>query len=435
MKTSKRLLSALLAALLTFSLAACNKDGDGKLNIPVNQNGSKDFQKNMHQSDSLEFGRVSETEDGIYIQLDWDYMYYIDKATKGITILCGKPECEHNDNTCNAYTYSNSIWFAGDKLYFINSDSIMENGSYVDYGLRLYCVDPNGENRRVVQKLQFEVGGETSSWAPFPIQHRGIVYFPYCGVLYAMPMGGDIEKDAMAIWGEKSADAGQSFNLSAPRYTLWADGDFMYFMVNIQQADKTYKDTLFQYDPSSRAVEQVWQVPGKDKVGEWTSTGVSVSQRYVKDGTIYFYLSGGDFWKTDLDTGETVKLADSHEKTKYGKAVFSDDYLCLINSTPEDEDGGQQYGIGGDDYLGGDTIYVYGLDGTFVKELSLKSLYDKFDTLESCELVFCSGSDIYFVADASTKVWSGNVGKKEGNFILCCINIETGEITQIYNFD
>ena len=432
MKTTKRLLAALLAALLTLSLAACNKDDPG-VNVPTSQDGSDDFQKNMHQSTTYYIEQVTETSDGIYVHFD-AFGYYIDKATKNITILCGKPECEHNDLTCNAWIYAYSLWFAGDKLYFANSDSIMENGSYVNYGLRLYSVDPDGTNRSVVQRLQFTPSGDTSSWAPRPIQHRGIVYFPYSGILYAMPLGGDIEKDAVAIWGEESEDTGTSFNLSAPQYTLWADGDTMYFMVNIPQADKTYKETLFSYDPETGAVTQVWETPDADKVGQWTSTGVSVSQWYVMDGYIYFYLSGGDFWKTDLSTGETVKLADTHEKTKYGKAVFSDDYLCLLNSTPEDEGGTSQSIVGGQKYIDGDTIYVYGLDGKFVKEVSLKPLYQELEGLGTCYLVFCSGTDIYFMADASTKSWSGNVGTTNWNRVLCCVNIETGEITQIINW-
>ena len=105
-----------------------------------------------------------------------------------------------------------------------------------------------------------------------------------------------------------------------------------------------------------------------------------------------------------------------------------------MNSTPEDL-GGTSYSIvGGQHYIGGDTIYVYGLDGEFVKEVSLKPLYQELAGLETCYLAFCSGTDIYFVADASTKVWSGNVGTTNWNLVLCCVNIETGEITQIYNW-
>ena len=431
---AKKLLAALLAAALMFSMTACNKDDGGKVNIPANQTGSEDFQKNMHQSTSDDIRFICETDGGIYMGGPNSRYYYIEKATKNITILCNKPECDHKDSTCNARLHAEAIWAAGDKLYYSNRDYVNVNGQYVNYGLRLYSVDFDGTNRRTIQKLQFEVGGETSSWEPHPIQHRGIVYFPYCGILYAMPLGGDIEKDAVAIWGEESEDAGPSFNLSAPRYTLWADGDTIYFMVNIPQTDGTYKDTLFAYDSEAGTVTQVWQVPDKDEVGEWVSTGVSVSQWYVMGGAIYFYLSGGDFWKTDLVTGETVKLADTHEKTKYGEAVFADGNLCLLNSAPEVEDG-HQYGLAGSDYLGGDTIYVYGMDGNLIKELSLKSLYDKFDTLESYKLLFCSGGDIYLLADATTRTGEVGVGfTYNRNLTLCCVNIDTGEITQIYNW-
>ena len=434
----KRLISTLLAALMTLSLVACdNSDGDkvgGKVNIPTTQTGSDDFQKNMHQSITTKFLSVAaETDDGFYVQLNGMFIYYIEKATKAITILCNKPECKHEDITCNAFFHAQALWASGDKLYYSNGDYVEENGQYVNYGERLYSADFDGTNRRTVQNLGFAPGGDTSSWIPLAMGHRGIVYFTYSGVLYAMPLGGNIEKDAVAVWGEESADAGQSLNLSAPKYTLWADGDTMYFKVNIPQTDGTYKDTLFAYDPETGEVSQVWQTPDGSEVGQWVSTGVSVSQWYVLEGYIYFYLSGNDFWRTNLETGEHEKLADTSDKTEYGTAIFSDDYLCLMNDTPEDKNG-QQYGIGGNNYIGGDTIYVYGLDGTLVKEVSLKSLYGEIDGIKHCEMVFCSGNEIYFVADASAQTWSSGSGTMNWNRALCCVNIETGEITRIYNW-
>ena len=47
----RKLLAALLAALLTFTLAACNTG----VNVPVTQTGSDDFQKNMHQTNRYNF--------------------------------------------------------------------------------------------------------------------------------------------------------------------------------------------------------------------------------------------------------------------------------------------------------------------------------------------------------------------------------------------
>ena len=428
MKTAKKLLAALLAALLTLSLASCQKDG-GKVDTP---DGSGNFQKNMHQSTTNNLRYVCETEDGIYFQ-DFDvYAYYLEKETKRVTILCGKPDCEHKGKTCNAYIYGHSLWFYNGKLYFTNRDGVVENGNVVDYGDRIYSIDPDGTNRKAVQNLEFTPNGETSKYQSHPIMHRGVVYFPYCGVLYAAPLGGDIE-DAEKIWGTELEDSGMTINTGAPRYDLWADGDTVYFMVNLEQSDRTVKDTLFAYDTAEKSVTQVWQTPNADEVGQWDTSGVSVSQWYVIGGYIYFYLSGNDFWRSSLATGENERLAAVSEKTASGSAIFSDDYLCVLNDTTNPI-GFNNY-IDGTGRAGGDTLYIYGLDGQFQKELSLKSLYEDIESLNHIQLAFCSDNDIYFVVDATTMTGQAGIGfTHHNNLILCCVNINTGEVTQIYNW-
>ncbi len=434
----KKLFAALLAALMVLSLPGCG--GAGAIE------SDDGFQKNMHQSTTSQFDTICEADGGFYFQLyelTGSHLYYLDPSAHKVTILCAKPECSHTDDTCNAAIDAWQLWSAGGRLYYTYHDYVEENGKVVNYGFRLHSAATDGTDRKVVQDLQFDPTGDTSPWTPQPILHRGVIYFTYSGVLYRMPLGGDIKKDAKAIWGE---EIGENTNVVGGipvidtrylSYTLWADGDTVYFMVDLPQSDGSYKDTLFAYDTSTEDVTQVWQTPDAADVGEWTSTGVSVSQWYVLDGYIYFYLSGGDFWRSNLATGETEKVAGTHEKAEYGSAVFSDEYLCVLNDIPDPQYAGAVavFGIGSPDYVGGDTIYVYGLDGEFVAELSLKSLYERLDTLTHCELAFCSGEDIYFVADAST--WSERVNGASHiipNRILCCVNIESGNITQLYNW-
>ena len=198
------------------------------------------------------------------------------------------------------------------------------------------------------------------------------------------------------------------------------------------------RDSLFAFDPADLSVKQVWVTPDKDEVGEWETTGVKVSQWYVMGGYIYFYLSGGDFWRSDLASGKTEKLADVHEKTQYGSAVFSDDYLCVLNDIPVAFPGFKEPTPGGMFRYYGDTIFVYGLDGTYIKEISLSSLYGDPSDMVEVNMICCSGNDIFFLATGMTVTEdtgpiSGFTGH-QGAVNLCRADIETGKVEVIYNF-
>lgn len=299
----------------------------------------------------------------------------------------------------------------------------------------LRSMELDGTKHDVVQSLEFTVNGGGMQNVQKPIIHRGIVYFVYGGILYGAPLGDDI-KNAVKIFGDGMEEIGGgtiNFNPNALQYKLFADGDTIYFMVNVQQPDKTYKDTLYSYQPESGEVRECWKTPDKNEVGAWEKSGVSPSAWYVKDGYLYFYLSGNDLWRADLSTGENERLAKTSEKTKYGSAVFTDSYVCILNDTP----GGAFNVIGnGQKYTGGDTLFVYNIDGSFIKELSLKDLYKKNSKIEHSSLLFCSGNDIYFLVDAST--WNdpvNGIASPNTNLILCCADIESGELTQVYGWN
>lgn len=428
MKSTKRLLAAILAALLTLSLAACDKDGGGKVDIPTNQTGSEDFQKNLHQAINKTSGLPTfiETDTGYY--MGYGSLYYIEKGTMKATILCAKPDCDHTDpNICNALIDARYLLAGGKKIYYVGN---------VDEPKEVRSVNFDGTQREILQELKYNETSSSQSSDDWGIYHRGYVYYVSDDILYRVKLGG--EKDsAEKIWSPENAGVTQShggqvdFNPNSIHYTLWADGDMLYFMANVQTTDGTYKDVLFQCDLTDMSVKQVWVTPSKDEVGEWEKTGVSVSQWYITNGYIYFYLSGGDMWRTELATGKLEKLADTHEKTQYGSAVFSDDYMCLLNDAPVNYNG--DITPGGLFRSAGDTIFLYGLDGTFIKEISLKPLYDGMDGLPTIDMLFCDNADVYFLATTTTH--STQNGASVGNIgalTLCCANIETGEVSQVY---
>ena len=436
MKTTKRLLVALLAALLTLSLAACDKDsgnGNGKVNIPTTQTGSDDFQKNLHQAIIKSAGLPTflETDTGYYVA--YESLYYIEKETMKVTILCAKPDCDHTDpDICNALIGANYLLTGGEEIYYVANGNNPKEVKSVKY---------DGTERKSIQELKFTSSSLSSyDWG---IYHRGYIYYISDDILYRVKLGG--KKDsAEEIWspenaGETQSDGGYAgsgyieFNPNAIRYTLWADGDSLYFMANVQTTDGTYKDVLFQCDLTDMNVKQVWVTPGADEVGEWEETGVSVSQWYITGGYIYFYLSGGDMWRTELSSGKTEKLADTHEQTQYGSAVFSDDHMCLLNDMPVDDYVNKEFKLGGSRRSNGDTIFVYGLDGTFLTEVSLASLYDELGDIAYIDMLMCDATDVYFLA--TTMVNSTQYGwstSGPNTIALCHANIETGAVEILY---
>lgn len=406
----KRILTAALAVILTLSLAACGDNNDSA-KLPSVSTGDTsvlgtDFQKDMHQSSSEWFSQICETSEGYYFQHDL-IVYYIDKETGESTALCGKPDCDHtyseSDRSCNAYTNARFLTYYDGKLYYSNTDRVQENGSYVDYGERVFSMNLDGTEHNVIQSLNLTNSGNTSMFVTAPMIHRGNIYFCYSGVLYTVALGDDIG-NAVKIYGDEIVADGSNFiNTSEMYYELWADGDMMYFMAkNVKQSNGTYKDTLFSYDLQANKTAKVWEVPDKSEVGSWDTTGVSVSRWYISNGYLYFFLCGNDIWYTELSTGKTNKLVDLDLNA--GIATFSNEYIAVID---KEFDGYMSFD-GSSSLSGGDTLFVYDYTGELVNEISLKNFYDDNENVTDCDLLWIANGKVYIHVDATT------VGRYDG---------------------
>ncbi len=438
MRRIRPVLHVLLAAVLTLFLAGCAGGGnqvaetssgghESGENSTAAQNNPEDFQKNLHQT-QRETGLPTFLEGDSGYYMGFGSLYFIERDTGKATILCAKPDCDHTDSSiCNAMINANYLLMTHqDKLYYIG------NGNHPKI---VGSVRQDATGRETVQELKFNEFSSSQSSRDKVIYHRGYLYYVSDDILYRVKLGE--EKDAAeTIWAPEDAGSTQShgnlvdYNPNAIRYTLWADGDSLYFMANVQMEDGTYKDVLFQCGLDGSDVRQVWVTPDKDQVGEWEETGVSVSQWYVLDGFLYFYLSGNDYYRTDLSTGETEKLADTHQQTQYGSAIFSDTCLCLLNDEPTDFNG--SFELGGIWRKHADAIFLYGLDGTYRKEISLQSAMDALGDNLEMELLMADDTDVYF--QVTTTVYNTQYGMSVGDVGSITVwkaNFETGEVSQI----
>lgn len=339
----KKLLAFLLAAVMAFSLAACGDNGGGKL-PPAGSGGngsalSTDFQQHMKTTDCFMIPAACETETGWYFEYNAQ-LYYIDKATMKVTIVCGKPDCKHQYEgyaECNAWVNSMSLNYYNGQLYFENGDlEIIPSGITT-----LMSMDLDGTKHKEVQALQKQK--QAWQYTTAPVIHRGNVYFVYAGAVFTAPLGADV-KDAVKLYGETSNTTSQTADKGDGTYwKISAEGDKIYFMGNINQKDGTQKDTLFCYDTTSKEFKQVWQIPDASEVGKWETTGVSLIRTgtypcgwYIKDGSLYFYLPGNDLWRNDLNGGKNERVAAIGEKIpESGFAIFNDENIFIINDYPD----------------------------------------------------------------------------------------------------
>lgn len=430
----KKLLALLLAVTMAFSLAACGENDTGGGGLPPPQSSvdsstlSTDFQQYMKTTDCTKICGGCETETGWYFQYD-AFLYYIDKKTMKTTIVCGKPDCKHTNSACNAWVNTNSLNFYGGKLYFDNADlDITRSGL-----LTLFSMDIDGSNHKEVQELQQQ---KQNDWKPCAaVIHRGSIYFNYAGAIYTAPLGTDMSK-ASKLYGEvKNAVAGVDTD-DGLNWKICADNDKVYFMGNIVQSDKTQKDTLFCYDTNTKEFKQVWQVPDGSEVGKWETTGVSLIQTgkpscgwYIKDGVLYFYLSGNDLWRNDLNGGKNERVATVSEKVpESGFAIFNNDNIFIINDYPQYMDT-----LTDEEMTEANTIFVYDYEGSMLKKLPIENLSKEFNSVSNIQMLWAREGKLFLYVYGDTKVSQigANSQTASSKERMAYIDIESGVLSFI----
>ena len=119
-------------------------------------------------SDTVYFTILKQVEYPTYVRIYTQIMYY-DKNTAITSVLCGKPECMHDDDTCNAYisgfVYGFGIYDG--KLYYIADDYSSKYNETC-----LFRMNLDGTAREKVKILD----QETFMSGPYTLFHRGYIY-------------------------------------------------------------------------------------------------------------------------------------------------------------------------------------------------------------------------------------------------------------------
>ncbi len=157
----KKLLLAFFIIVLSCLLSSCGTPAEADTSLLLDD--KFDTAEFLPEYDFRnEFGKwreMCESEQAYYFSLiDNPYLYYYDKESGISGVLCGKPDCDHSNVSCNAYLAGGSgLALYDGYLYWTQAPST------------LFRMKLDGTERETFQSLQ---GGLSSSvWL-----HRGYIY-------------------------------------------------------------------------------------------------------------------------------------------------------------------------------------------------------------------------------------------------------------------
>ena len=218
------------------------------------------------------WGEVCRNESVYYVNLnEEDWLYYYDAGSGQSGKLCGKPECMHDDNSCNAYIeMSGGIQIYDQHLYWVS-------------GTVLYRCALDGTNREIVQTIPGIIN-------PFFVIHRGYIYCAYMDnvivdaedytevslVRYKL----EEDSDGQVLFEERYSNV-----VLPPRCVF--DGDDMYWLVELDQVGdyREFERLLLRYDLASGESSAIIH-----ESSPWSTKSLTVN----KDGLLMMELKRTD---------------------------------------------------------------------------------------------------------------------------------------------
>jgi hypothetical protein len=290
------------------------------------------FNKAMAQSGSIEGMHMTAISSGYIMHLA-TRLYYTESDSMESTILCALPQCDHDDEDCNAYLslYGPCVAYAG-KLYYI--DGLYGDSNDENFGL--YAMSYAGDQRTMVAKLDGWTADARNAEVPFALSGDDLIYSPdgqnvyylsletgVCEQVYAYDGPAELytiyEVDGKTVWDQEPLST---------IWTMWMDSGTAYFMGTVPQDEYTYRQQLYAYTPGDDAAKLVWEVPETEMTGTWETAGVYVNGWYLDAGVLSYFLSGNGVWQYDFATGTTTCLFQLDADVT-GQAAFDGEFVYI----------------------------------------------------------------------------------------------------------
>lgn len=301
---------------------------------------------------------VADMGDIVYIGIE-HYLGYIDKKTGNISLVCGKPDCEHNSTMCNAYFFPSltGLQYYNGELYTINAEQ--------------YCLvklSTDGTKREKVLELLPNKEGLGSMYIEWFI-HRGYIYYAYRLLggsdedTYYLNNSNCLYRKALDGKSEAECIMALPVNSSLDNLKWYGIGSYVYIVTpdNIEDGGR-----LYRYNTESGKLE--W-------FKDFGSNITGVAQR---NNNIYFIQNNENkdvlvMYVYDNETKEKKELFKLNSKSN--RMYYDNDYIYLLYGTGE---------------LGGTYLGIWNWNGEHLADM----LQEMKETPTGAELIIYSEADI-----------------------------------------
>ncbi len=307
----KRKMIFLLAALMLFAagITACkSSDEPGGQDIDIKQEaGSISSRREGIHRESLPFpGRFAASENGVYSLNPVDrpnansqtVLFYTDYGSDTAVRVCSRPDCAHNDESCDAVLQeADIITFYNEHLYY--SEVTVRSDSDYRFSLKVIRVDPDGRNRICVMDTQKYVQFDNGDFG-YPDFSDGMFFFKF-------------------FW----LDEGGAEQVQTYYYKL--DGSLSELQpVDVPLLFGTDGDKTFFYDPEEEVEYSVWNPEEMSLTPLFTLD--PETSCYMAEKNAYI-MTDNKIYRKDYDTGEETLLFDTGLTGTHRMRCFPD---CIV---------------------------------------------------------------------------------------------------------
>lgn len=312
------LLVNLLAAIM---LCGCSKQRETTVssgNYDINQlnfSGESDDNQSYWNIISHNFAKGANGYYYLANTKDTNYLYYIDDSDMTCVPLCGKAQCDHHNNNCDAnfIGYNNSVWCYQNYLYLIKN----ENGKEI-----LVRVNPDGTNRTNL----FEIGNKSDLQEGY-----GLTFCEDSVFIYNRTGNILLNDESDVILRKRTLDGKQDYNIYVDNTkdtvidSIKSYEDKVFFIVETTSKDEdsglfvTKSKGVYCYDNNTNTVGNVLD----DNICDYAID--------TSNNIIYYYVIGEGLYQYEIKKKSIHKIFDAELESQQCQVSYDGNYLYLNN--------------------------------------------------------------------------------------------------------